>query len=122
MINFEDAEPGAYDGDKLYFHHDDEVGKLKKGISCWDRHLVVKECLVMGAEIIGFTIKTSTVGEKERGGGKIFSSNASDNYFPTTPKGNKIRLAHVVYSGMGGAAGFIDQYGMSVIELLHRQG
>jgi len=69
MINFDNADPAAYDGDKLYFHHDDEVGKLKKGLSCWDRHLVVKECLVMGSEIIGFTIKTSTVGEMERGGG-----------------------------------------------------
>lgn len=33
-INFEMADASAYDGDKLYYHHDDEVGKLKKGLSC----------------------------------------------------------------------------------------
>jgi hypothetical protein len=118
MINFEDAEPGAYDGDKLYFHHDDEVGKLKKGISCWDRHLVVKECLVMGAEIIGFTIKTSTVGEMERGGGKIFKHQCEmSNYFQRTPNGQtRSGLATLFIPAWEGLQGFIDQYGMSVID------
>ena len=70
MINYGPADAGEYDGDKLYFHHDDEVGKLKTGIDCYKRHNVVTQCLLMGANIIGFTIKTSTVGEMERGGGE----------------------------------------------------
>jgi len=118
MINFDNADPGAYDGDKLYFHHDDEVGKLKKGLSCWDRHLVVKECLVMGSEIIGFTIKTSTVGEMERGGGKAFKHQCGmSNYFVRTPNGQtRSGLATLFIPGYEGLQGFIDQYGMSVVD------
>lgn len=118
MINFDDAEPGAYDGDKLYFHHDDEVGKLKKGISCWDRHLVVKECLVMGSEIIGFTIKTSTVGEMERGGGKMFKHQcAMSKFFQRNPNGQtRSGLANLFIPAYEGLQGFVDQYGMSVID------
>jgi hypothetical protein len=118
MINFGPADPGSYDGDKLYCHHDDEVGKLKKGLSCWDRHLVVKECLSMGSDIIGFTIKTSTVGEMERGGGKAFKHQCSmSDYFVRTPNGQtRSGLATLFISAEEGLQGFIDQYGQSVIE------
>jgi hypothetical protein len=118
MINYDVADPSAYDGDKLYFHHDDEVGKLKKGLSCWERHLVVKECLSMGSEIIGFTIKTSTVGEMERGGGKWFKHQCKmSNYFIRTPNGQSASgLATLFIPAEEGLQGFIDEYGNSVIE------
>jgi hypothetical protein len=118
MINFGPADAGTYDGDKLYVHHDDEVGKLKKGLSCWDRHLVVKECLVMGSEIIGFTIKTSTVGEMERGGGKIFKHQCQmSNYFVRTPNGQtRSGLCTLFIPACEGLQGFIDRYGESVID------
>ena len=117
-INFEMADPSAYDGDKLYFHHDDEVGKLKKGLSCWDRHTVVKECLVMGSEIIGFTVKTSTVGEMERGGGRAFKHQCSmSDYYQRTPNGQtRSGLAVLFIPGDDGLQGFIDEYGMSVVD------
>ena len=116
-INYEMADPSAYDGDKLYFHHDDEVGKLKKGLSCWDRHTVVKECLVMGGDIIGFTIKTSTVGEMEKGGGKAFKHQCMmSNYYERTPNGQtRSGLAILFIPADDGLQGFIDPYGMSVI-------
>lgn len=118
MINYDNADPAAYDGDKLYFHHDDEVGKLKKGLSCWDRHLVVKECLVMGSEIVGFTIKTSTVGEMERGGGKMFKHQCEmSNYFVRTPNGQtRSGLATLFIPAHEGLQGFIDKYGMSIVD------
>lgn len=117
-INYEMADPSAYDGDKLYFHHDDEVGKLKKGLSCWDRHTVVKECLVMGSQIIGFTIKTSTVGEMEKGGGKAFHHQCKmSKYYERTPNGQtRSGLANLFIPAYDGLQGFIDQYGMSVID------
>jgi len=117
-INYEIADPSAYDGDKLYFHHDDEVGKLKKGLSCWDRHTVVKECLVMGSEIIGFTVKTSTVGEMERGGGKAFKHQCKmSDYYHRTPNGQTVSgLAVLFIPADDGLQGFIDEYGMSVID------
>lgn len=116
-INYEMADPSAYDGDKLYFHHDDEVGKLKKGLSCWDRHTVVKECLVMGGDIIGFTIKTSTVGEMEKGGGRAFKHQCSmSNYYERTPNGQtRSGLAVLFIPADDGLQGFIDPYGISIV-------
>jgi hypothetical protein len=118
MINYSDSQPGAYDGDKLYFHHDDEVGKLQRGVSCWDRHLVVKECLVMGSEIVGFTIKTSTVGEMERGGGRIFKHMCQmSDYFVRTPNGQtRSGLAVGFIPAHDGLQGFLDKFGNSVID------
>lgn len=117
-IDYEMADPSAYDGDKLYFHHDDEVGKLKKGLSCWDRHAVVKECLAIGGKIIGFTVKTSTVGEMERGGGRAFKSQCSlSNYYERNPNGQtKSGLANLFMPAFDGLEDFIDEYGMSVID------
>ena len=118
MINFDVADAGAYDGDKLYFHHDDEVGKLKTGVDCYQRHQVVAQCLVMGKDIIGFTIKTSTVGEMERGGGKRFKKQcAKSNYYQRNPNGRTPSgLANLFVPTYDGLQGFIDQYGNSVIE------
>ena len=116
-INYEMADPSAYDGDKLYFHHDDEVGKLKKGLNCEDRHTVVKECLVMGGDIIGFTIKTSTVGEMEKGGEKHFKHQCMmSKYYERTPNGQtRSGLANLFIPADDGLQGFIDKYGMSII-------
>jgi hypothetical protein len=118
-IDYTNADPGAYDGWKLYFHHDDEVGKLKGGISCWARHLVVKECLQQGAgkNIIGFTIKTSTVGEMERGGGKLFKTQCElSDYFVRTPNGQTVSgLVTLFIPAYDGLEGFVDEYGDSVI-------
>lgn len=116
-IDYEMADPSAYDGDKLYFHHDDEVGKLKKGLSCWDRHTVVKECLAVGGDIIGFTIKTSTVGEMEKGGGKVFKHQCKmSDYYKRNPNGQTISgLANLFIPGDDGLEGFIDEYGMSIV-------
>jgi hypothetical protein len=118
MINYEMADPSAYDGDKLYFHHDDEVGKLKKQLSCWDRHLVVKECLVMGSVIIGYTIKTSTVGEMEKGGGRIFKHQCEmSNYFQRNPNGQtRSGLINLFIPAYEGLEGFIGKYGESIID------
>lgn len=123
MIDFGPADAGYYDGEKLYFHHDDEVGKLKKGLSCWARHLVVKECLVTGSEIIGFTIKTSTVGEMERGGGKIFKHQCEmSDYFERNPNGQtRSGLITLFIPGYEGLQGFIDRYGNSVIDTPNKE-
>jgi hypothetical protein len=116
-IDFETADASAYDGDKLYFHHDDEVGKLKKGLNCWDRHIVVKECLAVGGSIIGFTIKTSTVGEMEKGGGRAFKEQCkSSNYYQRNLNGQtESGLANLFMPADDGLQDFIDPWGMSII-------
>lgn len=117
MINYEVADKSAYDGDKLIFHHDDEVGKLKDH-SCWERHMIVKECLVLGDEIVGFTIKTSTVGEMEKGGGKRFQKQCemSDFYWRDENGQTVSWLANLFLPAYDGLQGYIDEYGYSVIE------
>lgn len=116
-INYESADKGAYDGDKLYFHHDDEVGKLKPPNNCWERHQVVKECLVTGADIIGFTVKTSTVGEMEKGGGKIFEHQCKlSHYHHRTENHQTVSgLMNLFFPGHDGLEGFVDRYGNSIV-------
>ena len=71
----------------------------------------------MGSEIIGFTVKTSTVGEMERGGGKAFKHQCKmSDYYQRTPNGQTPSgLANLFISADDGLQGFIDEYGMSVI-------
>jgi len=122
-INYAVADPRAYDGWKLYFHHDDEVGKLTEGLSCWTRHLVVKETLGEGVNIKGFTIKTSTVGEMEKGGGRVFKHQCEmSNYYRRNPNGQpESGLATLFIPAYDGLDGFIDEYGMSVIHTPNKQ-
>ena len=117
-IDFAMADKSAYDGDKLYFHHDDEVGKLKPPNNCWERHQVVKECLVIGANIIGFTIKTSTVGEMEKGGGRHFFHQCKlSHYHQRTENGQTTSgLMNVFFPAHDGLEGFIDEYGQSIVK------
>jgi len=116
-VDFGNADETAYEGTKLYFHHDDEIGRLKKGVSCLTRHEVVKECLVDGADIIGFTVKTSTVGEMEKGGGKDFKALCKlSDYYERTPNGQTPSgLAVLFIPAYEGLKGFIDQYGISIV-------
>ena len=116
-IDFGTSEETAYEGTKLYFHHDDEVGRLKKGLNCEARHAVVRECLMDGRKIIGFTIKTSTVGEMEKGGGKAFKSQClMSNYYHRNLNGQtETGLVNLFIPAYDGLAGFIDPYGMSII-------
>ena len=117
-IDFGDADESAYEMTKLYFHHDDEIGRLRNGLSCVTRHAVVRECLVEGSEIIGFTIKTSTAGEMEKGGGKEVKQLCEmSNYYRRNPNGRTISgLAILFIPAYDGLQGFIDRYGMSVID------
>lgn len=118
LINYGAADKGEYDGDKLYYHHDDEVGKLKPPNNCWERHQVVKECLTIGGNIIGLTVKTSTVGEMEKGGGKIFEHQCKMSMYHQRNENGQTRsgLVNIFMPAHDGLEGFIDRYGYSVID------
>jgi len=117
MINFGAADSHEYDGDKLYFHHDDEVAKLKPPFNCWERHRIVKESLLVGNEIIGFTIKTSTVGEMDKGGGKKFEHQCKlSNFHRRDKNGNTVSGLYTLFiPACEGLQGFIDEYGNSIV-------
>jgi len=123
-INFATAHRGSYDGDKLLFHHGDEEGKTKEE-NVADRWRVVRQCLSQGggANITGFTIKTSTVGEMEKQGGENFKAICDGSHWQRrsktgrTPSGLYI-LFIPAYDGL---EGFIDEYGNSIIDTPTRQ-
>lgn len=117
MISYEVADKGAYDGDQLLFHHDDEVGKLDN-VDCWERHLIVKECLVVGSDIIGLTIKTSTVGQMEKGPGRRFEHQCDlSHYHQRNLNGQTVSgLINLFIPSRDGLFGFIGPYGESVID------
>lgn len=71
FIDFGSSVEGYYDGDKLRFHHGDELGK-SSGIDAYQRHLIIKPCVTEGNKYIGLIVNTSTVGDMEKGGGESF--------------------------------------------------
>jgi hypothetical protein len=118
-ITFEASNPGAYDSQKLHFFHDDEVGKLVHH-DINERHAITKKCLSQGqGKIIhGFTIKTSTVGDMEKGGGKNFLKLCKNsNYAKRNENGQTISGLYTLFiPAEEGLDGFVDEFGGSVIE------
>ena len=114
MIDFQVGDEGAYDGQKLYFHHDDEVGKNWRN-NVMQRHIVAMECLSQdaGMDIHGYTSKTSTVGEMEKGGGKVFKEmcDMSDYYNRTETGQTASGLVVIFISSVEGMR--VDAYGDS---------
>jgi hypothetical protein len=119
VINYEDADVGAYDGDKLHVKHDDEIGKSTK-VNIYERYNVAKECLSTGAgsEIHGLYIGTSTVGEMSTGGGRNFLHLCKlSHYEIRNQNGQTVSGSYNLFiSAEEGLEGFIDEFGNSVIE------
>ena len=61
LIDFGASGEGVYDASKLQRYHGDEIGK-SKNVNVYKRHLVVKQCLSEGIDIVGKAIYTSTAG------------------------------------------------------------
>lgn len=116
-IDFGPGDEGYYDGHKLYFFHDDEVGKNVK-YDVVKRHSVTKECLATegGYNIIGYTSKTSTAGEMEKGGGRQFERlcAASDYYKRNEMGQTDSGLFRLFISSADGVRS--DEYGQSDVE------
>lgn len=120
IADFRSSTTGAYDGTKLRFSHQDEVGKTEEvDVSArWD---VIKQCLTLGANsiIIGFSLNTSTVGEMDKGGGANLSKLCKQSHY-----GKRNKLTGQTTSGCvnlfipayEGLEGFVDEYGMSMVE------
>ncbi len=67
FIDFENSKEVAYDGSRLEFVVQDEIGKDTEN-DVYQRIQVIREC-VMDGDIIGKIFATSTVEELEKGGG-----------------------------------------------------
>ncbi len=125
-IDFRSSEEDSYDGDELHSYLEDEFGKVdeKSGINTDRRWGVVQFCLVIGAQIVGKALRTTTVEEMERKGGKnakkTWDDSAIKTLNPSTGRTNSM-LTNLFIPADFGFAGhhpitkkpFVDEYGIS---------
>lgn len=117
QISYESSDEGAYDGDKLLFFHDDEIGKAEK-FNIIKRHQITKRCLAQnsGFNIHGFTVKTSTAGEMVAGGGYNFQQLIKQSdFYHRNKNGQTVSGLYVLFISSEDGL-FVDEYGNSVIE------
>lgn len=115
------ADRGFYDGKKLRFLHEDEIGKTIEE-DVYMRHSVTKHCLSTGngRDIIGFTVKTSTVGEMSRAGGYNFWRLCQESHYDRVSDqktGQTVSGLYILFMpAYDGLEGFVDDYGNSIID------
>lgn len=116
-IDFETALEEAYDGEKLHRYTSDESGKTTKA-NVADRLDIVKECFVVGEDIIGKMLFTTTVEEMEKKGGKNFKLIWDNSDMDVRDENGQTKSG--LYPFFKPAwycfEGFIDEYGNSVHE------
>lgn len=113
------ANRGWYDGDKLAFLNNDEIGKtLLEDVN--QRWGVQKKCLAQGNGrfIHGLAINTSTVGEMSEKGGGAFKRLCDLSHYEQRNKSGQTTsgLLNLFIPADDGLEGFIDIFGESVME------
>jgi len=81
-IDYRASEEDGYDGDELHTYFEDETGKTIQ-VNTDTRWGVVQYCMMIGSEIVGKAIRTTTVEEMERRGGKNFKKTWDDSAIKT---------------------------------------
>lgn len=126
-IDYRSSEEDGYDGDELHTYFEDEFGKCISS-NTDTRWGVVQYCLVIGAQIVGKAIRTTTVEEMERRGGKnakkTWDDSAISTLNATTGRTNSM-LTNLFIPADFGFAGvhpitkepFVNEYGISNREL-----
>lgn len=122
-IDFKASEEDAYDGDELHTVIEDETGKT---IVCDTdvRWGVLQFCVTIGAEIVGKAIRTTTVEEMEKRGGKNMYKTWKSSMMSTVSEEtgrtdsmltNLFVPADYGYRGRHPKTGepFVDEYGYS---------
>jgi hypothetical protein len=119
VIGYKPSNEEAYDGTKLKFYYDDEIGKTTE-VDIYNRWLIVKECLTIGRRIVGKSLHTSTVEEMEKAGGENCYRLWNDSDLQEAIKIGRTMtqsgLLRYFKPATEGLTGFIDEYGRSVIE------
>jgi hypothetical protein len=116
-INYRAPVLNAYDRGRMSRLLLDEFGKLPLDVPASKFLSIISKTLVKGAKRVGFVEMPSTVNELTKGGGaeyKIIWDNA--NQFKTNGKKTNNRLVTYFTPAYDNYEGFIDEYGMSVID------
>lgn len=120
MLDYsKNASSAYYDGKKLYYLYEDECGKTVLR-DVYAGHDQTKHCMGQGdgANMEGFTIKTSTVGEMEKKGGQRFYKLCQASHYD---KRNSLgmtttMLVTIFMPAYDGLEEFIGEYGESIID------
>jgi len=124
-VDFRASVATAYDGAKLAFKYDDEVGKAPRGVDVNNRYDIVRECLMRGKKVIGKYFLTSTTESEtdEFGNSKGIDSWSITNFRKLWYRSQIENLNEEGFTDSGlwtyfkpayrGFAGFVDEYGRS---------
>lgn len=126
-IDFRSSSTDAYDGDELHTYLEDEVGKTVE-TNTDERWGVVQFCLLIGSDIVGKALRTTTVEEMEKKGGKNFKKTWDDSAMKTMDEATGMTtsmLTNLFIPADFGFKGrhpitkepFVDEYGYSNREL-----
>jgi hypothetical protein len=115
-ITWRNTKDNSYDGSKLQILTGDECGKMI-GASFTKWFSIAKTCLMVGGRIIGKGMFGSSVNEAEHGG-EEFKQVWSDSVASEKDGNNRTvsGLYRYFVPAYDGLEGFVDEYGMSVIE------
>lgn len=107
----------AMDGSKRKIIGGDEVGKFPKEVNVEKWFNVAKRCCYLGSNIIGKILFGSTVNEAKQGGSQFENIWNQSDHTQKTKNGRTVSgLWRYFVDSADGMEGFVDEYGMSVIE------
>jgi hypothetical protein len=115
-VDFRAPTKNAYDSGRLSRFLGDEMGKWPVETPASEFLAIVSKTMVQGVKRVGFCELPSTVNEMTKGGGgefkKIWDLADIEKYGGRTPN----RITRYFTPAYDGFVGFIDRYGMSVID------
>jgi len=120
-MDFRSSQSAAYDGDKLYYVHQDEVGKKDIGssVNVVERTRVLQKCVAQGAgkNIIGFILNTSTLNKASDGGSEFLQVCEGSHYEERDANGQtKFGLINIFIPSYIGLEFHVDEYGFTVVD------
>jgi len=114
-VDYRAPGKNAYDSGRISRLLADELGKFPPEVPASEFISIVSKTLVQGVKKVGFMECPSTVNEMTKGGGAEFKKiweNADHTKKQRTPN----RMVRYFSPAFDGYVGFIDKYGMSVID------
>ena len=126
-IDWKNTSDNSYDGEKLQLLLHDESGKWERPENILNNWRVTKTCLRLGSKIIGKCMMGSTSNALDKGGNNFKKLFYDSDTFKRNQNGQtKSGLYNLFIPMEWNMEGFIDKYGMKIIEqnesLVHLEG
>lgn len=115
-IDWKNTKENSYDGYKTKILAADETGKWEEvNVEKW--YNIAKTCVTLGRRIIGKILFGSTVNESKKGGANFYALWQKSSILEMTENGRTgSGMWKYFVPAYDGIEGFIDEYGMSVID------